>query len=203
MIDRKHGVQDRLGRMRGMFAAALLLCAGRQALADIQCQPRGRLATPLGELSQVHCADNGNNGVDRWSLGSRVLLESPAPVMLESADSRQALLVLSAATDSKTGCPANLFLLDFNGKSPRVFRFGVQHACNTFKQASWGKRSVIAIKHNVHFYYTAGRLTPPAHDAGLMENLLFSAYGGNPAFEQIVPFVTDMTPPAGNNEVGR
>ena len=44
-IDRKHGVQDRPGRMMGMFAAALLLCAGRQALADIQCQPRGRLAT--------------------------------------------------------------------------------------------------------------------------------------------------------------
>lgn len=199
-----HGLRSCLRRALGMLAVVLLPLAAHAAQADMQCKPRGRLVTPLGELSQIHCADHGKDGVDRWSLGNRVLVEGKAPLVAEAADARQGLLVLSAAADDKTGCAANLFLLDLTGQAPRVFRFGVRNACNTYHRVSWGKqRSVIAIKNNVRFTYSAGRLIPPAHDAELVGRLEFSAYGGNPAFEQIVPFVDDIGPPAAGKGQGK
>ena len=60
-----------------------------------------------------------------------------------------------------------MYLIDLTGHKPRVFAFGVKNACAEYHWASWGKkRSVIAIKENIRFTYSNGKLTPPPSDFG-------------------------------------
>lgn len=165
------------------------------ATADTLCHERGKLTTPAGLLKQIHCEDKGQRGIDRWALDGRVLVEGEYPINSESSEAGNRFLVLSSASSRSTHCSENLFLLDLSDTRPRVFRFGVRNACNEYHWASWGKqRSVIAIKNNVRFVYANGRLTPPKHDAALMEKLQFSAYGGSNVFEEVVPFAEEIMP---------
>jgi hypothetical protein len=60
-----------------------------------------------------------------------------------------------------------MFLIDLTGDKPRVYAFGVKNACAEYQWASWGKKhSVIAIKDNIRFTYSNGKLNPPPDDFG-------------------------------------
>lgn len=187
--------------IRGLPGAWVLLLAALAAHDPAQAAPVCRqddaLPTANGVLRRLRCTDTEFPTIDRWELDGQLLLQGPYPIGRETRDDSKRLYVLSSASSPRTHCTENLFLLDLSTTQPRVFRFGVRHACNDYHWASWGKqRSVIAIKNNVRFVYANGRLTPPRHDVALMEKLQFSAYGGSNVFEEIVPFAEEITPAA-------
>ena len=68
--------------------------------------------------------------------------------------------------DPTLACTARMFLIDLTGNKTHIFDFGVKNACAEYHWASWGNRSVIAIKENIRFTYSSGKLSPPSADFG-------------------------------------
>lgn len=134
--------------------------------ASEHCQDKGQLQTPKGALGRYECNVAGTNK-SKISLKGKTLIIGEAPITLEAANKQNTLVVYEGATDSNFACPINMYLIDLTGTAPRVFAFGIKNACAEYHWASWGKkRSVIAIKENVRFTYSNGKLIPPPADFG-------------------------------------
>jgi hypothetical protein len=88
-------------------------------------------------------------------------------MMFSHSNKTNSLLAIQDSSDPTLFCPARMFLIDLTGDKPRVYAFGVKNACAEYQWASWGKKhSVIAIKDNIRFTYSNGKLNPPPDDFG-------------------------------------
>jgi hypothetical protein len=128
----------------------------------------------FGEITEYHCIA-GNDYLTKYTLNKRQeLLRGQHSVSFVSDNSTKLsnykdgnLFIFQDSSDPNLGCPARMFLIDLSSDKPRVYAFGVKNACAEYHWASWGKKhSVIAIKDNIRFTYSNGKLTPPPPDFG-------------------------------------
>lgn len=129
-----------------------------------------KIKTAHGLLKSISCdaaPHSPQKWLTKWYLNDKELLWGYGSLGFEARNDEKSLIVLSDFNDPTLSCPARMFLIDLTGIQPRVFAFGVKNACAEYHWASWGKkRSVIAIKENIRFTYSNGKLTPPPADFG-------------------------------------
>lgn len=146
-----------------------------------------------GKLRKEQCDAQGklDGAHTRWYYNNTLVIDGAHPVIFQSSNKADSILVLEDGNDSNLGCTGRLFLLDLTGAKPRVFAFGVRNACNEFHWASWGKkRSVIAIKRNVKFIYENGKMTLPKKDNDLFSDI--QPTKELTAVEKLEPFVEEL-----------
>ena len=156
--------------MRNRVWIYLALCLMPEvSLGESICDDHGGLKTPLGVLQEQVCRipNRPGSSVTQFLLEKKIVLSGSYPMMFRHANKANSLLVIEGSQDPSLACPARTFLIDLTGNKPRVFAFGVKNACAEYHWASWGKkRSVIAIKENIRFTYSNGKLMPPPPDFG-------------------------------------
>lgn len=138
-------------------------------IAQQICENHGTAHTPKGNLIDNYCHDLSKNSpsLDRYTLNESILFSSPYPTSFTDENKEKTLFVIQGPYDNDLACPSRMFLIDLTGDKPHVYAFGVKNACAEYHWASWGKmRSVIAIKENIRFTYSNGKLTPPPADFG-------------------------------------
>ena len=129
--------------------------------------------TPAGILISRYCTKPDGSRGEFWFLNDKLLygafLAGPEGDNLKTVEKKPfaSLIVLNGPNDFQLGCQGSLILLDLTRPTPHVFQFGVHNGCAEYHWSSWGKkRSVIAIKDNVKFTYSDGKLLPPPPDFG-------------------------------------
>lgn len=159
--------------------AVTLLTNASFALANTgieECKPTGFsiVGNKFGRITEFHCVSE-KDYLTRYVLNDgQELLRSKHSVSFTSDNSSKlagykdgTLFIFQDSSDIDLACPARMFLLDLTGTKPHVYAFGVKNACAEYHWSSWGKkRSVIAIKDNIRFTYSKGKLTPPPDDFG-------------------------------------
>ena len=161
------------------------------------CESYGSVKTPKGILERQVCKTLGQPGssVSMFFLDGKTLLKGANPITFEAENKNATLFALQDSYDPNLACPARMFLIDLTNNKPRVFAFGVKNACAEYHWASWGKkRSVIAIKENIRFTYSNGKLTPPPPDFG--DGIpLVRRYPEDAASQRNWPFVEELPIP--------
>jgi hypothetical protein len=173
----------------------LLLGTATACLAQVACEDDHPFKTPAGPLTISVCTD-AKKGPVKYSIrvGDTKVLEDKY-LSREDRDPTRQMWIFRAPSLQETGCPDRLYLLDLAASPPRVSAFGVKGACNEFHWASWGKRSVIAIKNNVRFIYENGKFSLPARGEQLWRSVAPPEAGNGLAEENAVPFAEDVPLP--------
>lgn len=147
-----------------MFMFSVLASASAFA-GSFRCETQGSFTTPKGQLIEEICRspDHTEESQSIWRLGDQRLVIGRYPVTFESANRSNTLFVLQGANKWEIRCPDQVFLIDLTGERPRVFSLGVNYSCAIFHWAKWSekKRSAIALKDNVQFTYSNGKVIPP------------------------------------------
>jgi hypothetical protein len=156
--------------MRRIVNKFLLFCLfPGAAFGQFVCVSYGDVKTHQGILERQECKEPNRPGptISKYVLDGKVLISGPSPITFENENKGKNLFALQGSYDPSLYCPNRMFLIDLTGEKPRVFAFGVKNACAEYHWASWGKkRSVIAIKENIRFTYSNGKLSPPPDDFG-------------------------------------
>lgn len=180
-----------------LFHIIIFFMSAGNSFGQQTCSVDGKTNTPLGSLEEWVCRDKGKDvsSVSEFKLDSTSILKSAYPTTFQTENKAKTLFVLQSASDPKMACPAHMYLIDLTGTKPRVFAFGVKNACAEYHWASWGKkRSVIAIKENIRFSYSNGKLNPPPADFGDGTPLL-RRYTEDVKSQRNWPFVEELPIP--------
>lgn len=181
----------------------LLIATSANALdAKEDCKETGLAfkGRSFGEVREYQCTIN-NSYLTKYVLNGREeLLRSQHTVTFATDNSTKkagyedgTLFLLQDASDPTLNCPPRMFLIDLTSDTPHVFAFGVKNACAEYHWASWGKkRSVIAIKDNIRFTYSNGKLSPPPDDFG-DGTPLSRRYPEDGKPPRLWPFVEELT----------
>lgn len=166
--------------------------------SSFQCRNRSEIQTAKGVLEEDICtsSDPTEDAKSVWRLGKQKLVEAKYPVTKQDRNDTKTIFLLQAATNSKIGCPDQMYLVDLTGTSPKVFSFGVTNACNVYHWAKWSekKRSVIALKYNVQFTYFNGKLIPPEDTDGDKFGTPLGYAAPTPS-TPLTPFVQELSLP--------
>jgi hypothetical protein len=163
------------------------------------CKEQSSLNTPLGQLVEMRCdTPTGipEKWATKWLLDNKEVLSGYGTIEYQFSNQKNSLVVLQDFRNHQTGCPDRLFLFDLTGKSPRIFAFGLKNACSVYHWAKWSdkKRSVIALKYNVQFTYTNGKLIPPDDTDGDKFGTPLGYAAPTPS-TPLIPFVQELPLP--------
>lgn len=151
-----------------LYILAALMLSPYYALSAEDCQKDTGLEvkTPVGIIERYVCGQ-GKIYSTHFTLDGQMLFRSQDAISVETSNKNNSLILIEGPYDNDLACPSRMFLIDLTGTKPHVYAFGVKNACAEYHWASWGKkRSIIAIKENIRFTYSNGKLTPPPADFG-------------------------------------
>jgi hypothetical protein len=147
------------------MAVACLFLSTSVFAGTYRCETDTEIKTPKGTLSRDYCksSDRFEESKSIWRLGDQKLVAGKYPITDQSRNPSKTIFVLQSTNNNKNGCADQVFLIDLAGERPRVFALGVTYSCAIFHWAKWSdkKRSVIALKDNVQFTYSNGKIIPP------------------------------------------
>jgi hypothetical protein len=179
-----------------VFRASLALFVGLlvhlSAYAGVACEDDHPFKSPAGPLVISTCSDP-KAGFLKYTLrvADKTVIEDSF-LGFDSRDAQRLRWIFAAGALHDTGCAKGLYLLDLSAGSPKVTLFGVRGACNQFHWASWGKRSVIAIKNNVRFVYEDGKFTLPASGEELWRSVAPPEAGSGLTENDAKPFAKEL-----------